>query len=322
MQIYAWFHSVLEEWQDHVMANLPFFHVYAQAGVLPVSIVAHGPLVLVPNPRDLDDLLAAVQHTRAAYLPGVPTLFNALANHPRVRAGKANLHSLKLSVSGAAPLLAETKARFELLTGGVIVEGYAMTETMMAAIINPVQGLNKPGSIGLPLPDVEVQIVDLETGLQPQPPGALGELVLRAPQLMAGYWNQPGETAIALRDGWLYTGDIGTVDEDGYVFLVDRKKDLIKTSGFQVWPREIEEVLACHPAVKEVGVAGIPDEHQGEAVVAFVVLVAGATVTRMNCASTAARTWLAIKFPARSSFARSFQSRSSVKSYAASSSKS
>ena len=279
MQFAAWFHASIAEWEDIFTLNLPLFHVYAQAGVMPCALVSHGIAAMIPNPRDLDDVIATIEKVRPAWLPGVPTLYIALLNHPRVVAGKADLRSIKLCISGAAPLLAETKQRFEALTGGHICEGYALTESMMAACVSPVQGTYKVGSVGMPLPDVEVRIADAETGEGSLPAGEIGEILLRAPQLMLGYWQRPTETANAIRDGWLYTGDLGYLDEDGYLFIVDRKKDLIKVSGFQVWPREIEEVIATHPAVAEVGVAGVPDPQQGEAVMAWVVLRPGQQVT-------------------------------------------
>jgi long-chain acyl-CoA synthetase len=225
--------------------------------------------------------------TQPFLLSGVPTLFVALLNHPDVQAGRADLTSLRLCTSGAAPLLAETKKRFETLTGGRIVESYGLTESMMALAATPVHGTYKPGAVGIPLPDVEIRIVDVDDGQSNLPSGEVGEVLIRAPQLMQGYWQRPTETANVIRDGpsagsgerWLYTGDLGYVDEDGYLFIVERKKDVIKPSGFQVWPREVEEVIASYPAVAEVGVAGVPDAYQGEAVKAWVVLRDGHQVT-------------------------------------------
>jgi long-chain acyl-CoA synthetase len=225
----------------------------------------------------MEDMLAIIKKTKPAFLPGVPTLFNALLNHPKVQAGKVSLKSLKLNISGAAPLMIETKQRFEKATGGRIIEGFGMTESMMATITTPTLGLYKPGAVGIPVPDVELRVVDADDGETELHPGQVGEFILRAPQLMKEYWGKPAETADTIRDGWLYTGDLGYLDEDGYMFIVDRKKDVIKTSGFQVWPREVEEVIASHPAVAEVAVAGIPDPYQIEAVKAWVVLRAGQT---------------------------------------------
>jgi long-chain acyl-CoA synthetase len=277
MQIRAWFTTMLKDWEDIIMLNLPLFHVYAMAGVLPTGLIARAPLAIVPNPRDIDDMLGVIEKTKPAFLPGVPTLFNALLNHPKVQSGKVSLKSLKLNISGAAPLLMETKQRFEKATGGRIVEGFSMTEMMMAIIATPILGLYKPGAVGIPVSDIELRVVDADTGENDLPPNEVGEFIIRAPQLMKCYWGKPEETARTIRNGWLYSGDLGYMDEDGYMFIVDRKKDVIKPSGFQVWPREVEEVIATHPAVAEVSVAGIPDPQQSEAVKAWVVLRAGQT---------------------------------------------
>jgi long-chain acyl-CoA synthetase len=279
LQIRAWFASSLVEWDDRFMANLPLFHVFAAVGVQMVALLGRSAMVLVPNPRDLDDVVASIQKTKPTFLPGVPTLFNALMNHPKVVAKQVDMTSIKLCISGAAPLMLDTKQRFEALTGGRIVEGYALTETMMGAVISPVEGQYKPGFVGMPVTDVEVRVVDADTGEREMPPCEIGEITVRAPQLMVGYWNRPQETADMIKGGWLYTGDLGYLDEDGYLTIVDRKKDVIKPSGFQVWPREVEEVIATHPAVQEVGVAGVPDPHAGEAVKAYVVLREGMTAT-------------------------------------------
>ncbi len=278
LQIRTWFKHLLVDWDDIILLNMPLFHAYGLVGVLATGLVGRNTFAVVPNPRDLDDLLATIRKVKPAFLPGVPTLFTALLNHPKVKSGQAKLTSLKLCISGASPLMAETKQRFEGLTDGRIVEAYAMTESMLGATMTPVLGEYKPGSIGIPLPDVEVRIADLDTGQDQPEPGKVGEILLRAPQIMQGYWNRPEETAGILRDGWLYTGDIGYQDEDGYVFIVDRKKDLIKPGGFQVWPREVEEVIAMHPAVAEVCVGGIADAHAVEAVKAWVVLRPGSQI--------------------------------------------
>ena len=250
-------------------------------------MINHSAIALVPNPRDVADLLATVRRVKPSFFNGVPTLYNALLGHADVRSGKVDFKSIRLCFSGASALLAETKSRFESMTGGRIVEGYSLTEAMMALCVNPVKGPNKIGSVGMPLPDVRVRIFDAEQGTRVLGAHEVGEVALAAPQLMRGYLNRPEETAMVLRDHvddegtrrWLHTGDLGYLDEDGYLFIVDRMKDLIKTSGYQVWPREIEEVLATHPAVAEVGVAGIPDPARGEAVKAWAVLRAGHSVT-------------------------------------------
>jgi long-chain acyl-CoA synthetase len=277
-QLGTWLQAGTAPWDDVIMAALPLFHSFANIGIQSVALRNHTAIALVPNPRDLDDLLDTIAKTRPTAFSGVPTLFNALLHHPRVQAGKVDFSSVKVCFSGAAPLLAETKRRFEELTGGRIVEGYSLTEAMLACAVNPVEGPNKIGSVGMPLPDVEVRIVDPEGGAR-LPAGEVGEVLIKAPQLMACYWDDPEETAATVRthdDGrWLHTGDLGYLDSDGYLFIVDRMKDLIKTHGYQVWPREIEEVLATHPAVAEVGVAGVPDEAKGEVAKAWVVLRPG-----------------------------------------------
>ncbi len=284
LQLTAWVKNLKGETEDIVMLPLPLFHVYANAGIQCEAFVNGNTLSLIPNPRDIKDVLHAIRKDRPTFFISVPTLFIALLNHPDVKAGKVDFKSIKLCISGAAPLMAETKKSFEELTGGRILEGYSLTEAMMACTVNPALGVKKLGSIGMPLPDVEVRIADPEFGDKILPAGEVGEILLRAPQLMQGYWQNPEETAGVLRvhgEGgpWLHTGDLGYMDEDGYIFIVDRKKDVIKPSGFQVWPREVEEVISSHPAVLEVGVAGVPDDYQGEAVKAWVVLRSGQKAT-------------------------------------------
>ena len=284
LQLDEWTKSAKTPWTDVIMLPLPMFHVYGNVGVQPLAFVSPHPLSLVPNPRDLNDVLATIKKVKPAFFNGVPTLYTAILNHPKVRDGRVDLRSIRVCFSGAAALMAETKRQFEERTGARIVEGYSLTEGMMACCVNPVRGPNKIGSIGMPLPDVEVRIVDADNPAQAMAQGETGEMIMRAPQYMAEYWNNPLETGETLRvhangERWLHTGDLAYMDEDGYIFLVDRKKDLIKTSGFQVWPREIEEILSAHPAVMEVGVAGIPDAVKGEAAKAWVVLKAGADAT-------------------------------------------
>ena len=277
VQLYEWTKSAKEPWTDVIMLPLPLFHVYANVGVQPLAFVGPNPLSIVPNPRDIGDLLKTIKQVKPAFFNGIPTLYTAILNHPDVRAGRVDLRSIKLCFSGAAALMAETKRQFEEKTGATIVEGYSLTEGMMACCVNPVRGTKKLGSIGLPLPDVEVRIVDADDSTKILPPDQVGEMLLRAPQYMSEYWNNPAETAMTLQvhgEGgpWIHTGDLAYMDEDGYTFLVDRKKDLIKTSGYQVWPREIEEVIASHPAVHEVAVAGVAHPSKGEVAKAWVVL--------------------------------------------------
>jgi len=275
MQINAWFDAALGNSRIAIMLNLPLFHVFAQVAVMASGFVRRSPMVLMPDPRDIGALISTIKRYKVAMLPGVPTLFNALAAHPRLQRDPKALCSLRLIVSGASSLHQETRNRFEQLTGGCIIEAYGLTEAMAAPVFSPARGMKKNGSVGLPGTDVELRIVDAEEGNEALPAGEVGEILIRSPQIMTGYWNNPEETALVLRDGWIHTGDLGYLDEDGYLFVVDRKKDVIKASGFQIWPREVEEVIATHPSVLEVGVAGVPDDYQGEAVKAWVVLRPG-----------------------------------------------
>ena len=307
LQLYAWTKSAKQQWVDVIMLPLPMFHVYANVGVQPLAFVGPNPLSLVPNPRDIDDLLKTIRQVKPAFFNGVPTLYTAILNHPDVRSGKVDLSSIKLCFSGAAALMAETKRAFEQATGARIIEGYSLTEGMMACCVNPVQGEKKIGSIGLPLPDVEVRIVDAEDANRQMPTGEVGEMLLRAPQRMAEYWNNPLETADTLQTHgpggpWVHTGDLAYMDEQGYIFIVDRKKDMVKTSGFQVWPREIEEVIAAHPSVLEVGVAGIPDPIKGEVAKAWVVLKAGKTCTEDELRTYCRERLAPYKVPAKVEF--------------------
>jgi long-chain acyl-CoA synthetase len=288
VQLNVWLQPPTHAPADIALVPLPLFHVYACVGVQSHCFVSGIPMALVPNPRDIADLLKTIKQVRPTLFSAVPALFIALLNHPNVRNKSVDFSSIRACFSGAAPLMAATKTQFEQLTGGRIVEGYSLTEAMMACVVNPLNGVNKVGSVGVPLPDIEVAIVDADTGTRFLSNGETGEIILRAPQLMAGYFHNPEETARALRthegspsathkaDGpWLHTGDLGYLDADSYLFIVDRQKDLIKTSGYQVWPREIEEVLATHPAVQEAGVAGVPDPVKGEVVKAWIVKRAG-----------------------------------------------
>ncbi|HET7612829.1 MAG TPA: AMP-binding protein [Gemmatimonadaceae bacterium] len=281
-QLQAWLRAAMEPWTDTIMLPLPLFHTYGNTGVQSLAFINHNPIALVPNPRDLREFLKDIMTVKPAFICTVPTLLNGIMNHPMARQVKVDFRSIKLCFSGAAPLMAETRKRFEDLTGGVIVEGYSLTEAQMAVIANPVRGEKKVGSVGMPLPDVHVEIVDDDGA--PLGVGEVGEIVISAPQLMQGYWEQPEQTGEMVRAGesgerLLYTGDLGYMDEDGYVFIVDRKKDLIKTCGFQVWPREIEEVLSAHPSVAECGVVGLADEMRGEIVKAWIVLRSNSSAT-------------------------------------------
>jgi len=307
LQLQAWLRPAMQEWTDTIMCPLPLFHVYTNTGLQSLALINHNPIALIPNPREIRDVLKEIIEVRPAFICTVPTLLNGIMNHPMARDGKVDFTSIKLCFSGGSALMAETKKRFEELTGGVIVEGYSLTEAQMAVHANPVLGEKKVGSVGLPLPDVEVRVVDTEDGTTRVPQGEVGEVVLRAPQLMQGYWQKPDETLEMIRtnergERLLYTGDLGYQDEDGYLFLVDRKKDLIKTSGYQVWPREIEEVISAHSAVAEVGVVGLPDKMRGEIVKAWIVLRPGHRTTGAELKAFCREKLAPYKVPAKYEF--------------------
>jgi long-chain acyl-CoA synthetase len=303
-QVNAWLGAVLPQWDGVYCLPLPMFHSYGACGVQSVCFLGHNPIALVPNPRDIGDLVKTIETTRPAVFCGVPSLYNALLNHKRVQAGKVDFRSMKACVSGAAPMMLETMKRFEATTGARILEGYALTESALAATVSPLRGPQKPGSVGTPLPDVTVRIVDADDATKELPAGAVGEILITGPQIMRGYWNNDAESRDILRTDasgrtWLHTADLGYLDGDGFLFIVDRKKDLIKMRGMQVWPREIEEVIAAHPAVVEVGVRGFPDAGQGEIAVAFVVRRTGQAVTEQEIRQWCKERMAPFKVPVR-----------------------
>ncbi len=269
--------------EEVVLLAIPLFHVYGMVAGMSYGVASAAALVMIPNPRDLDDLLGNVEKWRPTIYPGVPTMYNAINNHPKVLAGEVDVSSIRACISGSAPLLRETQERFEKLTGASLREGFGMSEAPTATHCNPMHGENRQGSIGLPMPDVECRIVSLEDETTDLPAGEIGELVLHSPNLTRGYWEMPTETANTLRevDGkqWLYSGDIARMDEDGYFYIVDRKKDMVIVSGFNVYPTNVEEVLVQHPNIMEVCVAGVSDPHRGETVKAWVVLKPGEQVS-------------------------------------------
>jgi long-chain acyl-CoA synthetase len=259
-----------------MMAAIPFFHVYGMTVAMLYSVFMGAEIIVVPNPRPIDNVMNIMQKERATLFPGVPAMYIGIINHPKV--AEYDLRSIKACVSGSAPLPMEVQERFGQLTGGRLVEGFGMTESSPIALVNPVYGTRKAGSIGIPVPDTEAKIIDLETGAELPIGGEVqGELCVRGPQVMKGYWNQPEETAGTVdADGWLHTGDICKSDSDGYFFIVDRKKDMIIASGFKVLPRDVEEVLFMHPKVMEAVVIGVPHPARGDDTVkAFVVPKAG-----------------------------------------------
>ena len=279
-----------EEGQETVLVAIPCYHVYGMVLGMHLTIRLGARMVLIANPQDLDGMLGAIETYHASVFPGVPNLYAAINHYPAILEGKFDLSSIKACISGSATLPMKVKREFEALTHGHLVEGYGLSEAPTATHCNPVLGENREGSIGLPLPGVECRIVDLETGTREMPVGEAGELILRGSQVMLGYHQKPEETAQTLRDGWLFTGDVARMDEDGYFYLVDRKKDVIKVGGFQVWPNEIEAVIRQHPKVREAAVAGIQDEEGAEVAKAWIVLNGGEEVTveeiKLFCANS------------------------------------
>lgn len=263
------------EQSDRVLGVLPFFHVFANTCVLNRTVAMGGEIVMLPR-FDAGQVLASIERTKATSLPGVPTMYQALLDHPAI--GKSNLSSLRVCISGGAPLPLEVKQRFEAVTGAKVVEGYGLTESSGVISSNPYEGVNKTGTIGQPIPGTRVKLVSREDPTQPAPPGEPGEIVFAGPQTMCGYWRRPDADAEVFVDGYLRTGDVGTIDEDGYIRIVDRLKDMISVGGFKVFPSQVEAVLYHHPAVKEALVIGIPDTYRGESPKAFVTLHEGAAI--------------------------------------------
>lgn len=269
-----WINRAFEEGvkQYYGIAILPFFHSFGLTCAMNVGLTLPSGQVLVPR-FDLIAILELIKQYKPAYLPAVPTVYIAIANHPE--ADQYNIDAIEVCFSGAAPMPVDIMARFEEQTGSKMLEGYGLSETSPVTHCNPLIGERKPGSIGLPYPDTECMIVDLETGLDEMPIGEEGELIIKGPQVMKGYWNRPEETSEVLRDGWLYTGDIAKMDQDGYFYIVDRKKDMVITGGYNVYPREVDEVLFEHPKVAEAVTIGLPDDYYGEVIKAYVVLHEG-----------------------------------------------
>ncbi|MFS0738812.1 long-chain fatty acid--CoA ligase [Sphingomonas sp. 1P06PA] len=261
--------------EDRILGVLPMFHIFANACVLNRTVANGGEIVMLPR-FEAGQVLDAVRRTRPTSMPGVPTMYQALLDHPKLR--KTDFTSLRVCVSGGAPLSAALKARFEDATGAVLAEGYGLTESGIAST-NPYEGLNKNGTIGQPLPGTSFRLVDREDPSRPAPEGEPGEIVVRGPQVMQGYWNRPDDAAGTFADGWLRTGDVGLIDDDGYVRIVDRLKDMIAVGGFKVFPSAVEAVLYRHPAIREALVIGIPDPYAGERPKAFVTLAEGAEAT-------------------------------------------
>ena len=300
LQCRAWFTN-MRDGEGAAMAVMPFFHVYGLTVVMSLSVQGAEAMILEPQ-LELEHLLKDIQRHRPRMFSGAPIIYNAINNSPLTK--KYDLRSIEACVSGSAPLLTETHRRFVELTGAKLVEGYGLTEAAPVTHCNPLfgEGEQKVGSIGVPFPDVEAKIVDLDAGEREMAIGEPGELILRGPQLMDGYYHQPEETAQALRGGWLYTGDIATVDADGYFVIVDRKKEMIIVSGFKVYPRDVEEVLVAHPAVTDAAVIGIPHPTKGEEVKAYVVLRPGGEATADEIIAHCRKTLADFKVPRQVEF--------------------
>ena len=268
IQCTLWGGPFVRRGEDRFLLVVPYFHVYGL--VVGLFGVWQGAMQIPVAKFDANLLLKAIKEYKPTYFPGVPTLFIALLNHPQAKS--SGLDRVQRFNSGSAPLPLEVIEQFERLSGAMLFEGYGMTETAAMATSTPTLAKRKPGSIGLPVTGTECKIVDLEDGDREVPQGEEGELCIRGPQVMKGYWNKPDETAKTIRDGWLYTGDVARMDEEGSFYIVQRKKDLILVSGFNVYPTEVEEVLFTHVAVKEAAVIGVNDPYRGESVKAFVVL--------------------------------------------------
>jgi long-chain acyl-CoA synthetase len=275
-QLRAWF-AEARDGQEVMMGLLPFFHSYGLTVSLNMAIILAGTNVLIPDPRRIRDIVRSVIKHRVTLFPAAPATFQAICSYPGVE--RLDLSSIKLCNSGSAPLAVEVLYRFEELTGAKISEGYGLTEASPVTHSNPLYGTRKPGSIGVPLPDTDIRVVDAGGGTTVQAPGEVGELIIRGPQVMQGYWKKPDETARVLRDGWLHTGDLVRMDQDGFCFVVGRKKDMILCSGYNVYPDEIDRVLMSHPAVLEAATIGLPDQRRGETVKSFVVVRPGHQLT-------------------------------------------
>jgi long-chain acyl-CoA synthetase len=276
LQIKEWFVGC-REGQEVFLGVLPLFHVYGMSCAMNCAIALASTLVLQPR-FNTEDVLSSIERYRVTVFPGAPAMYVAINAHPKTP--YRNLSSLQAGISGAAALAPDVARVFEEITGSTLVEGYGLTEASPVTHCNPINGIRKPGSVGIGLPDTEYKIVDLENGEKEMPLGMAGELIIRGPQVMKGYWKRPGETAETLRDGWLYTGDIARLDKQGYTYIVDRKKDMIISGGYNVYPQDVESVILELPQVEDVAVVGIPDRFRGETIKAYVVLIENTTLTK------------------------------------------
>jgi long-chain acyl-CoA synthetase len=287
--------------EERFLGAIPCFHVFGLTVLLNQSMLRVGMLILVPK-FDIDMILDTINLLKPTIFPGAPTMYIALINHKRVK--EVDISSINVCVSGSSPLPLEVQERFETLTGGKLIEGYGLTEASPVTHANPIWGYRKIGSVGVPLPDTDAKVVDVNSG-EEVPFGEIGEILIKGPQVMKGYWQREHETALTIRDGWLYTGDMGRIDEEGFFSIVDRRKDLIIAGGFNIYPREIEEVLFEHPAIQEATIVGVPDEYRGETVKAFVVLKSGMSLTEKELELWCRERLAAFKVPRKVEFRQS-----------------
>ena len=287
----------LKDGKEVILAAIPLYHVYGMVLAMNMGVAIGANIILISDPRNVDYILEQIDVSKVTFYPGVPTMYHAINLNENAKNGRWKLDSIKACISGSFTLHPDIKNEFERLTGGKLIEGYGLSEAPTATHCNPLYGVNKTGSIGLPLPDVEARIVDIENGNMILPPGEIGELIIRGPQVMAGYYKLPEETSNAIRDGWLYTGDIAKMDRDGFFFLVDRMKSLIKVNGLQVWPSEVESVINSHPEVKECAVGGISDKVHGEKIICWIVPERGTEITLKQIKDWCKQSLVSYKIP-------------------------
>jgi long-chain acyl-CoA synthetase len=300
-QVDAWFPAFTRENDEVMPGALPFFHVMGLTTSMNYSLYLGWSNVLVPKPQP-DQLIDTLDKFRPGFVSMVPTMYIGILRHPRI--DSLDLSCIKGCFSGSVPLPVEMINEFRARTGATISEGFGLSESCPVTHINPCMGRTKIGSIGLPLPDTDCRIVDLVDGSTDVAPGEAGELIVKGPQVMAGYWNRPDETAATLRDGWLFTGDIATMDGEGYFYIVDRKKDMIISGGYNVYPREIDEVFFAHPKMMEACAIGVPHSTRGEQIKVFVVLKPGETATAAEMIDFCRERLAAYKLPTMVAFCK------------------
>ncbi|SEA37090.1 long-chain acyl-CoA synthetase [Thalassobacillus cyri] len=276
VQTHEYFKDEIELGKERYLTVIPLFHVFGMTVCMNQAIQSGSKIIMLPR-FELEEVLETIKREQPTYFPGVPTMYVAITSHPK--AEQYGIDSIRVCNSGSAPMPQELMRSFEAKTGGRIYEGYGLSETSPVTHCNPLFGERKPGSVGFGIPSTDYKIVDVSNGIDEVPAGDTGEVIIRGPQVMKGYWNMPEETELALRDGWLYTGDIARVDDEGYLYIIDRKKDLIIAGGYNIYPRDIEEILYEHDAIQEAVAVGIPDEYRGETVKVVVVLADGKSAT-------------------------------------------